>query len=77
MENYRKHDSFYEDQYDRRTIKILKQLENESIELPMLSKNLDNSFDRNSLRQLLQNSPYNALSKFYNEGVLRWRFRTN
>lgn len=74
MEKYRKFDSYYEDQYDRETIEILKQLEKNSKVPLMHPERIIRSAEGSKI--LLEIAPqYDPFSPFYDKAVFRAQYR--
>lgn len=70
MEKYRKEDSYYEDQYDKSTIKILKELEANS-KVPLIKEN-QNIYSSNGSKVLeIKGTRYDTLTPFYETAI--WR----
>ena len=70
MEKYRKIDSFYEDQYDRQTIEILKKLESEST-VPLKHPRQVIETSGKSKTPFIIESQYDSLTPFYEQAVSR------
>jgi hypothetical protein len=74
MEKYRRSDSFYEDQYDRQTIEILKKMESEST-VPLKHPRQVIESSKKSKTEFIFESQYDSLTPFYERAVSRARHR--
>jgi hypothetical protein len=74
MGKYRKEDSYYEDQYDRLTIEILKELEKNS-KVPLKPPRHIQEPKEGSKIPFIIEEQYNALTPFYEQAVSRARSR--